>query len=127
MDILKVGAFGIAGVILAMTVKNSKPEFTTLISLAICVCIFVYISAKLEVVLKGVNDLIDMSGIKEEYFKSILKMLGITYVGEFSADICRESGHGAVAGQIEMFAKISIFAMCIPVLTVLVQTIKELM
>ncbi len=42
-------------------------------------------------------------------------MVGITYVSEFAANLCRDSGYSAIAGQIEMFAKLSILVVSVPV------------
>ena len=53
----------------------------------------------------------------------ILKMIGITYVAEFSTDICRESGYQAIAGQIEIFAKLSILLISMPVLMGFIETL----
>jgi stage III sporulation protein AD len=53
-------------------------------------------------------------------------MLGITYVADFSASVCREAGYGSVAGQIELFAKLSIVALSIPELWVLLRLIEQM-
>ena len=50
------------------------------------------------------------------YLALILKMVGITYVSEFSVHLCKDAGYGAVAAQIEMFAKLSILVISMRVL-----------
>ena len=52
-------------------------------------------------------------------------MVGITYIGQFSAGICRDAGHQATAGQIELFCKLSVMVLSIPVLMALLDTIQE--
>ena len=54
----------------------------------------------------------------------LIKMLGITYVAEFSAGICRDAGYQTVAAQIEIFAKIMILALSMPILLALLKTIR---
>ena len=49
MDILKIGILGVAGVLLTIPLKNHKPEFGAILSLSVCICIFVYIVSKLEI------------------------------------------------------------------------------
>ena len=44
----------------------------------------------------------------------------------FSASVCREAGYGSVAGQIELFAKLSIVALSIPELWVLLRLIEQM-
>ncbi|MGN0482589.1 MAG: SpoIIIAC/SpoIIIAD family protein [Lachnospiraceae bacterium] len=125
MDIIKIGILGVAGVLLAMPLKQQKPEFSILIGLAVCLCIFVYILCRLEGAWDTMLSMIQKTGIQMGYVKTLLKMLGVTYISEFSSDICREAGHTAIAAQIEMFAKISLFALSMPILMVLMQTIGD--
>ncbi|WP_417894620.1 SpoIIIAC/SpoIIIAD family protein, partial [Bacillus safensis] len=42
---------------------------------------------------------------------------------EFATDICRESGYQAIAGQIEIFAKLSILLISMPVLMGFIETL----
>ena len=59
------------------------------------------------------------------YFSTLIKMLGIAYLSEFSSGICKDAGQQAIALQIEMFGKISILILSIPYLITLLQTIQE--
>ena len=45
-------------------------------------------------------------------------------MSEFSANLCRDAGYQAVAGQIEMFGKLSILVISMPVLLVLLETLE---
>ena len=60
-----------------------------------------------------------------KYVAVLLKMIGITYVAEFSSNLCKDAGYQAAAGQIEMFAKLSILALSMPVLLALLETISQ--
>lgn len=55
---------------------------------------------------------------------SLLKMIGIAYVGQFSAGICKDAGYSAIAGQIEIFSRLSILVLSIAVLMALMETIR---
>ena len=46
-------------------------------------------------------------------------------IAEFSAGICRDAGYQTMAGQIEIFGKLTILVMGLPVLLALLQTIQE--
>ena len=65
---------------------------------------------------------------KPEYavcIQVLLKIIGITYISEFAADICRDAGCSAVAGQIGVFAKLSILAVSMPIVSALLQTVQN--
>ena len=63
--------------------------------------------------------------VETTYLNTLLKMIGITYVAEFSASLCKDAGNQAVAEQIEMFGKLSILALSMPVLLALLETVGE--
>ena len=55
----------------------------------------------------------------------MLKMIGITYISEFSSSICKDTGYQTIAVQIEVFSKLTILAMGMPILLALLETIQE--
>ncbi|MEG0963396.1 MAG: SpoIIIAC/SpoIIIAD family protein, partial [Lachnospiraceae bacterium] len=81
--------------------------------------------AKLEIVLSVLNRMQDYVKLDTGYLGILIKMIGITYVAEFSSNLCKDAGYQAVAGQIEMFGKLSILVISMPVLLVLLETIGE--
>lgn len=116
MNILKIGILGIAGVFLALILRKERGEYSAFISLAVCICIFVYILTKVETLLAFIGKLDGWVIVDNRYFALILKMIGITYVAEFAMNICKDAGYSAIAGQIELFAKLSILVVSLPVL-----------
>ena len=57
MDILRIAVLGIAGVMIALLLRKEKGEYSTFISMAVCICIFIYIITKVETVLLFVERL----------------------------------------------------------------------
>ena len=53
-------------------------------------------------------------------------MTGITYVSEFASSICKDLGYQSIASQIEMFARLLLFVISIPVVSALIETISGL-
>ena len=60
------------------------------------------------------------------YLTAMLKILGVTYLAEFAAAICKDAGYQTIAGQIEVFARLSILAIGMPILKALLLAIREL-
>ena len=118
MDIIQVGLLGITAVFLALFIKNYKSEYSILISIVACICIFIFLIGKLELVLSYINSVVELIPVDGRYLA-----IGITYVAEFATDICRESGYQAIAGQIEIFAKLSILLISMPVLMGFIETL----
>lgn len=125
MDIMKIAILGIVGVLLAIPLKMHKAEYAMFLSMAVCICIFVYIISKIQIIYNYVNSLKNLLPIDGKYIAVILKMIGITYISEFSASLCKDAGYGAIATQIELFAKLSILLISMPVLMAFVEMIGE--
>ena len=63
--------------------------------------------------------------IQNSYILTLIKMLGITYLAEFSAGLCKDAGYSSIATQIEMFGKLTILVLSLPILLALLRTIQE--
>lgn len=125
MDIIKIGILSLTAVICAMTVKEQKPQFSVLISMAAAILISYNAIIRLKNIAQLFETLIEYTAIRNSWLLLLMKMVGISYVAEFSSGICREAGHQAIAGQIEIFAKIAILTVSTPVLLALFQTVTE--
>ena len=79
-------------------------------------CLFFYAAGKLEVILKTLRTMESCIGISPVYLSALLKMAGITYIAEFASGICKDAGYGSLGTQIEIFAKLSILAVSMPIL-----------
>lgn len=123
MNILKIACLGICGVLLSMVLKQHKSPLAELISLAVCLLIIFYSLLKLSSVFELINEIGSYVMAQEHYFRILLKIIGITYVADFSANICRDAGYGAIAGQIEIFGKISVLAVSTPIIMALLETV----
>ena len=117
MEIVKIGILGVAGVMLALQFKSNRPEYGLYLGVVICLVVFTFSLNGLKALLTGVKELEKYLNSSGEYLGFLLKAVGITYVCEFCASICKDAGYGAVAGQIEIFGKLSVLLMGIPVLT----------
>ena len=127
MDVVKVGMIGIAGVLLAMLLKKDRSEYSLFISMGVCIAIFAFIISKIQVVLAFIKRLEAMISIDSAYIGLIVKMIGIAYAAGFVMDICKDAGYAAIGNQIEMFAKISILVVSLPVLLTFLEVIAEIL
>lgn len=125
MDIIKIAILGIVGALLGIMLKGQKKEYELFVMLGVSLCIFYFIITKLQLVISVINRMQDYVNLDTSYLAILIKMIGITYVSEFSANLCKDAGYQAVAGQIEMFGKLSILAISMPVILVLLETIGE--
>lgn len=123
---LKIAIAGITGVLLAVQLKSVRPEYSIYLGMATCVILFFYGMSRLSFVVETIQTMKQYLPISDVYIRVLLKIIGVTYVAEFSAAICKDAGFQAVAGQIEVFSKLVILAVSMPVLQALLETINGL-
>ncbi len=121
---LKIGLIAVAAVFIALPLRKDKGEFTLLIGLVASIMIFLYALDKLQIIADFLSGLMDRLPIENSYLAALFKMLGIIYIADFTSNICREAGFGSIGNQIEIFAKLSIVALSIPVLVYLVDVVE---
>lgn len=124
MDIIRISLLGICGVVLGFFLKSTRPEYATFITMGIGIMILGLAVDKLEYFFRAVGKIQQNLSVDPEYFFTLIKMVGITYIGQFSAGICKDAGYQATAAQIELFCKLSVMVLSLPVLTALLETVQ---
>ena len=123
---VQVALLGIVTVFMALLFKSGKSEYAVLISLTGCVLIFFVGMGQLEGIMHGLRKLLSYVALPDGYLAVLLKILGITYLAEFSSNLCKDAGHGAIGSQIELVGKLTILCVSMPVLIALLETIQAL-
>lgn len=126
MDVLQIVAFGLIATVLIVVVKSQRPELAVLLSVAAGVILFLMVLGKIGAIMDVIKDLASRSGISMVYLGAILKIVGIAYIAEFGAQICRDAGEGAVATKIEFAAKILIMVLAVPIVVAVLQALLKL-
>ena len=125
MTIVGIAAAGLAAVLLAVQLKSVKSEYGVYLVMAAGVFIFLYGCSKFRVILETLELIRSNIQVERVYLDTIVKMIGIAYVAEFAAGICKDAGYGAVGSQIEMFGKLTILAVSMPVFVGLIETMQS--
>lgn len=125
MTIIKLSILAIVGVLMATMFKNGKNEYSTYLALGTAIILFFYVISKVGVIVETINKVQSYISISRTYIEALIKMLGITYISELTSSICKDAGYSSVSGQIEIFGKISILAVSMPIVLSLIETIEK--
>ncbi len=124
MTVITAAVIGITAVLLAAQFKTVKGEYGIYLvaaaGLVICFCG----AAKLETVVKTFQQVRAYIQVNSIYLDTLMRMVGIAYIAEFSSGICKDAGYGALGNQIEVFGKLSILAVSMPILLALMETVQ---
>jgi stage III sporulation protein AD len=122
--LVRIAFLGITGILMALQLKALKPDYSVYLCLGVSLLIFSFVAEKLSVIMDGLAAIQDCLPLKAGYIQTLMKIIGITYIAEFASDLCKDAGYQTIAGQIQIFGKLSVLAVSIPVLTALLDTIQ---
>lgn len=127
MEILYVVGFALVVAVFAVLLREERPEMALLLVLGFGVLIFILVLGKMGAVIGLFRDLSRLAGVDELYLTTLLKILGIAYIAEFGAQICRDAGEGTIASKIEMVGKILILVLALPIFAAIMEVIVRLL
>lgn len=125
MNSIQIALFGVVGTLLALQFKSGKSEYGIYLSLAVSLFLFLCMLSRLEIFVRTVKKIADYIKLDAGQMSILLKMAGVTYVAEFASGICKDAGYQNIAVQIEIFTKLTILAIGMPVLLALLELIGD--
>lgn len=109
MDVLQIVAIGLIATVLIVVVRSQRPELAVLLSVAAGVIIFLLVLGKISSIMDVIKELASSAGINMVYMGTILKIIGIAYIAEFGAQICRDAGEGPSPPKLNWLPKFSLW------------------
>lgn len=122
---MQVVGLGLVVAVLAVILRGNKPEMAVMLGIAAGIIIFLAMLGKINSVLEVLKDLSDRANLSMVYLGTILKIVGIAYVADFGAQICRDAGEGAVASKIEFAAKIIVLVLAVPIVVAVLNALLK--
>lgn len=120
---LKIAAIGVAAAILAAWLKTVRTEYALWVVVFAGIFFGLAVLMKLDTIIEELRFLQDYFSDYSAYIRILVKIIGITYLSEFSSDLCKDAGANTLASQMELFGKLSILVLCMPVMTALLETV----
>lgn len=116
MDIIKISALGLTSILLISAIKKQEPAFAILIATTTGIIILSLIMPKLVTIMEIAQEIFDILDNEDKYLKILFKIIGISYIGHFSSQLCKDMGQANIGDKIELAAKIIIGVYTLPVI-----------
>lgn len=126
MSIIPIIGIGLIGTLIAVILKEYKPEFKIYISIICGIIIFFLVASNLKSFIDLVTRLSNRLNVSNEFLLILLKITGISILTEFAISICKDSGESAIASKIDLGGKITIIGISIPIISALLETLLNL-
>lgn len=125
--IFKLIGIALTGVLVITLLKTAKPEFVVFASIATGVVMVAIMLSSLTDVVIAFDDIVQKSGVNDEVFAIVLKIIGIGYLTEYSSSVATDAGCVSIAQKLQFGGKIIIFLMSISIVKALVAVVSTLL
>lgn len=126
MEIWQIVGLALIVTIICVVLKQIRPEIALQLSILAGATIFILIISKIKVIVDLLQTLADQANISSYYLIIVLKIVGVAYLAEFGAQICRDAGEGALATKIELAAKVGVILLAIPIIVAITESLVRL-
>lgn len=123
---VKIIGIGFIGIVCYQLLKNTRPDIATLLTIVIGVIILIILSENIAKVINVFSTLSTQSGLSNAIFSSVIKIIGIGYITEYSANVCIDADCSSIAKKIELGGKLTIFIMALPIINEIIDIIGTL-
>ena len=126
MEIWQIVGLALIVTVFCVVLKQIRPEIALQLSILAGASIFIVILSKIKVIVDLLQTLADQANISSYYLLIVLKIVGVAYLAEFGAQICRDAGEGALATKIELAAKVGVIVLAIPIIVAITESLVRL-
>lgn len=120
--LIKILAIVIIVAALSMLLRSYRQEYAFLLVLAAAATVLIFLFSSVFPTIDKVRSLFEKSGNVVVYFATALKALGIAYITNFAADVCRDFGHTALAQIADVSGKCAVFVLSLPLMSAVLET-----
>lgn len=127
MEIVQVVGLAIVSVVLLLVVRQQRPEIAVLLALVVGLAVFFLVAQRLVAILDFLRDLASRARVDSLYLNTILKIVGIAYIAEIGAQVCRDAEDTTIASKVELAGKVLILVLAMPIVMAILETILKIL
>lgn len=124
---IKLAGIIVVSLILIVFIRDTKREFSLLLSIAVGAVVFFAVADNFYSVAETIIDLASDNNEISSYISLMIKILGISLLGQFVIDLCKDSGENSLATQTEIATKIVIISMTLPLINTVINIVTGLL
>ena len=128
MEWARIGGVATVGLTALLILRAYKPEWAPFLRMAVTVVALGLTVALASTVLTYITDLASATGALEgEEWSLLLKALGVAFLTETAASVCRDSGEAGLATWVETAGKLEILLLSFPLIRTVMDTVADLL
>lgn len=123
MSFIQVVVFAVVAVVAVIMLRQYNPEIALLLGIGSGVIIILSVLDGLFDVAYTFYNLAEKTGVDSDLFISVLKIVGIGYLTEFTAGVCNDAKAASIGDKVMFAGKICIALVALPLMVDLVKLV----
>lgn len=125
--ITKIIAIALTTVVVSSIIKQYRADISLLINICGAILIVLLSLDGIGNIIDGIIQISDTAKVSQSIINPIIKVLGIGYITEFSADVADDAGNKSISSKIIFGGKIAICAVALPIVIDMLSAILSLL
>ena len=127
MTIAQVVGIALVASVLLVLLRQARPEWALLLSIVTAVAVFLLLVDDIAAIIRVLQEVADRADLDARYTATLLKIVGVAYLAEFGAQLCRDAGESALAAKVELAGKLVILLLAVPILMAVLELLIGLL
>ncbi len=115
-----------AGLFAAIILKKDRPEYSTLVIILVSLMIALQLLDIMKECIREVSAWGILLQENVQYIKLFLKIIGITYLCDFTSNMCKDAGYSSLSNHVELMGKVMIMLAGMPIIKTMLGMIQEI-
>lgn len=125
--VTKIIAVALTTVVVSSIIKQYRSDISLLVNICGAVLIVLLSIDSIGNIIDGIIQISDTAKVSKSIINPIIKVLGIGYITEFSADIADDAGNKSISSKIIFGGKIAICAVALPIVIDMLSVLLSLL
>lgn len=127
VDLFQVAVFCLIATVLAIVLRQYRPEYAVFVSLACSILTVVYLLQGMLQVMEELGGLLENAAIPGDLIRVVVKCLGVCVLTELAGQTCRDAGEQAIGAKVELAGKVTLVLVSLPLFQRLLQLAEKLL
>ena len=127
MTIFQLVGVAFVTAVAAILVKSTKPELALVVTIAGSIILLLFALEIFRGSMDIFAEIAEATGLSATIVRTLLKMVGIGYIVEFSAGVLHDFGQDSLADKLIFCGKIVILVLAVPILESVLGLVSDLL
>lgn len=127
IDLFQVAVFCLVATLLAIILRQYRPEYAVFVSLACSVLSVVYLLQGIVQVMEELGGLLENAMLSPDLIQVVIKCLGVCILTELAGQTCRDAGEQAIGAKVELAGKVTLVLVSLPLFERLLKLAERLL